>query len=119
MAKRRWPDVTRLLDGATPTLMMTDPPYGVEYDPAWRHRRYATQRTAVGRVAHDDRVDWTAAYDLFGGAVTYVWHAGLFAAEVAASLQHAGFALRGQSFGAKRSRSARRVSLQHEPCGMR
>ena len=30
-------DVERLLDGATPSLMVTDPPYGVEYDPSWRN----------------------------------------------------------------------------------
>ena len=28
--------VARVLDGAKPNLMITDPPYGVEYDPAWR-----------------------------------------------------------------------------------
>jgi hypothetical protein len=42
-------DVARVLDGATPLLMTTDPPYGVRYDPAWRHRVDPTQRTAVGR----------------------------------------------------------------------
>src|SRR5262249_31736357 len=42
-------DVTLLLDGATPLLMATDPPYGVNYDPSWRHRVKPQQRTAVGR----------------------------------------------------------------------
>ena len=32
-------DVARLLDGVKPHLMVTDPPYGVDYDPAWRTRR--------------------------------------------------------------------------------
>jgi ParB-like nuclease domain len=31
--------VSAVLAGALPQLMVTDPPYGVEYDPAWRHRR--------------------------------------------------------------------------------
>ena len=26
----------RLLDGAVPSLMVTDPPYGVSYAPQWR-----------------------------------------------------------------------------------
>jgi hypothetical protein len=30
--------VERLLDGAKPHLMVTDPPYGVNYDPKWRRR---------------------------------------------------------------------------------
>jgi len=33
-------DVTRLLDGATPTLLATDPPYGVRLDPTWRDGVY-------------------------------------------------------------------------------
>ena len=30
--------VARVLDGEKPALMVTDPPYGVEYDPDWRNR---------------------------------------------------------------------------------
>ena len=29
--------VTRLLNGVTPHLMITDPPFGVNYDPSWRN----------------------------------------------------------------------------------
>ena len=89
-------DVTKLLDGARPVLMATDPPYGVNYDPAWRHRVSPNQRTAVGRVMNDDRADWTDAWKLFPGAVAYVWHAALKAASVAADLEIAGFKLRSQ-----------------------
>ena len=60
-------DVGRLLGDATPALMVTDPPYGVEYDPAWRHRVAPDQRTAVGRVLNDDQADWRAAYRHFRG----------------------------------------------------
>lgn len=70
-------DVARVLDGTKPVLMTTDPPYGVSYDPAWRHRVDPSQRTAVGRVTNDDRADWTAAWQLFPGAIAYVWHAAL------------------------------------------
>jgi hypothetical protein len=31
-------DVERVLDGVAPNLMVTDPPYGANYDPAWRTR---------------------------------------------------------------------------------
>jgi len=89
-------DVMRLLDGATPALMMTDPPYGVSYDPAWRHRVHPQQRTAVGRVAHDDRAEWADAWRLFPGRVAYVWHAALRAAIVARDLEAAGFVIRSQ-----------------------
>ena len=32
-------DVTPVLAGSQPLLMVTDPPYGVAYDPSWRTRR--------------------------------------------------------------------------------
>ena len=89
-------DVARLLGGATPVLMATDPPYGVQYDPAWRHRVDPRQRTAVGAVVNDDRAEWEPALSLFPGAVAYVWHAGLMAGTVATSLERAGFEIRSQ-----------------------
>ena len=58
-------DVDRVLAGVPPALMTTDPPYGVAYEPRWRHEAYPAQRTAIGAVANDDRVDWTAAWRLF------------------------------------------------------
>ena len=74
--------------------MATDPPYGVSYDPAWRHRVHPTQRTAVGRVLNDDRAAWAEAWRLFPGRVAYVWHAALKAAVVASDLETAGFTIR-------------------------
>lgn len=111
-------DVRRLVGEAAPILLVTDPPYGVQYDPAWRNRRYPTQRTAIGRVRHDDRVDWTTAYQLFGGDVAYVWHAGLFAGPVATSLEVAGFEIRSQIIWAKQHFALSRGDYhwQHEPC---
>ena len=111
-------EVARVLDGEVPPLLTTDPPYGVAYDPAWRHRVDPTQRTAVGRVAHDDRVDWADAYRLFPGAVAYVWHAGLSSGPVAAALQQAGFDLRAQILWVKQHFVLSRGDYhwQHEPC---
>ena len=111
-------DVHHLLAGQVPGLMVTDPPYGVAYDPAWRHRMDPRQRTAVGRVANDDRVDWRAAFVLFGGDVAYVWHAGLFAGPVAAALQSSGFALRSQIIWVKQHFALSRGEMHwaHEPC---
>lgn len=89
-------DVRRALGGLSPTLMTTDPPYGVSYDPAWRHRAMPGQRTAVGRVANDEQADWSDAYQRFPGNVAYVWHAGLKAGTVAASLEASNFQIRSQ-----------------------
>jgi DNA modification methylase len=110
-------DVRRLLDGATPVLMTTDPPYGVNYRPAWRHRVNPNQRTAVGRVMNDDRAEWTAAWTLFPGAIAYVWHAALKATTVAADLEAAGFKIRSQIIWQKQHFALSRGDYHwgHEP----
>ena len=110
-------DVERVLDGARPMLMPTDPPYGIEYQPGWRHRVNPSQRTAVGTVLNDDRSDWTPAWRLFPGAITYVWHAALKAGIVAASLEAAAFSIRSQIIWAKQhfAMSRGQYHWQHEP----
>jgi DNA modification methylase len=110
-------DVRRLLGDATPVLMTTDPPYGVKYDPAWRHRVNPSQRTAVGRVMNDDRAEWTAAWQLFPGAIAYVWHAALKAPTVAADLEAAGFSIRSQIIWVKQHFALSRGDYHwgHEP----
>ena len=110
-------DVLGLLAGATPVLMATDPPYGVDYDPAWRHRVNPYQRTAVGRVTNDHRAEWTSAWKLFPGGVAYVWHAALRAATVAADLEAAGFTIRSQIIWVKQHFALSRGDYHwgHEP----
>ena len=50
-ATRRAPtDVARLLDGAAPTLLATDPPYGVQLDQTWRDGVYNGPRKRVERL---------------------------------------------------------------------
>jgi len=111
-------DAVRLLFADAPAkLMVTDPPYGVDYDPDWRERAGLGRQRQTGKVANDTRVDWSAAYALFPGDVAYVWHAGLHAGEVAAGLEQAGFELRGQIIWAKQHFALSRGNYhwQHEP----
>jgi len=110
-------DVARLLDGATPNLMATDPPYGVDYDPAWRHRVNPKQRTTVGRVLNDDCATWRKAWELFPGLIAYVWHAALKASTVAADLEAAGFSIRSQIIWQKQHFALSRGDYHwaHEP----
>lgn len=111
-------DVARVLAGAKPHLMVTDPPYGVEYDPSWRTRVGAGGGdTAEGKVLNDDRADWRETWALFPGDVAYVWHGGLHSLVVAESLVASGFALRAQVIWAKgRSVFGRgHYHWQHEP----
>jgi ParB-like nuclease domain len=71
--------VKRLLGGVKPLLMVTDPPYGVEYDANWRNepeKLHLTSKTAMrsktaarGIVLNDDRSDWSEAWALFPGDI--------------------------------------------------
>jgi DNA modification methylase len=112
------PDVARVLDGATPALMVTDPPYGVDYDPGWRVRGGLQRKGAEGRVTNDHTADWTEAWHLSPASVAYVWHAGLYGGVVAASLAAAGFQIRSQIVWAKPAFVIGRghYHWQHEPC---
>jgi DNA modification methylase len=115
--------VVRVLNGNQPNLMVTDPPYGVEYDADWRNRVHRKDGTlvgglAVGVVMNDDRSDWTEAWQLFQGNIAYVWHAGLHANSVFNSLESAGFGMRAQIIWAKQQFAIGRgdYHFQHEPC---
>ena len=49
----------------TPMLMVSDPPYGVEYDPSWRNKAGTAATRRTGKVLNDDRADWREAWALF------------------------------------------------------
>jgi DNA modification methylase len=110
--------VARLLEAVRPHLMITDPPYGVEYDPTWRHDAGASQSRRTGKVLNDDRADWREAWALFPGEVAYVWHGALHAGTVAESLAASGFEIRSQIIWAKERLVLSRghYHWQHEPC---
>ena len=115
--------VDRLLAGVKPHLMVTDPPYGVEYDANWRNEAdrangKAYGARALGKVENDDRSDWREAWALFPGDVAYVWHAGRFAADVQQSLAACNFDIRSQIIWAKPRFAISRghYHWQHEPC---
>lgn len=109
--------VERLLAGVRPHLMVTDPPYGVNYDPEWRNRAGASETKRTGKVMNDDRADWREAWALFPGDVAYVWHAALHATTVAESLVASGFGIRSQIIWAKDRHVLSRghYHWQHEP----
>lgn len=112
-------DVSRLLGGIEklPILMVTDPPYGVEYDPDWRGKAGKGQK-ACGKVQNDNRIDWNAAWQLFPGSTAYVWHSGKYGSEVAESLEDNDFTIVSQIIWAKQHFALSRGDYhwQHESC---
>jgi DNA modification methylase len=101
-----------------PHLMVTDPPYGVDYDPAWRHRLGVNQSARRGKVRNDKQSNWETTWALFPGNIAYVWHGALHATIVAESLVRQGFAIRAQIIWAKERLVIGRGDYhwQHEPC---
>jgi DNA modification methylase len=115
--------VAKCLNGVKPHLMVTDPPYGVEYDANWRNEAMRSDGTpiagrAVGKVMNDDRADWSDAWSLFPGDVAYVWHAGNMAHTVADSLVANGLNIRAQIIWNKSNMVISRGDYhpKHEPC---
>ncbi len=94
-------DVLLLLVDMAPHLMVTDPPYGVEYDADWRNKALRANGStiggrAVGPVQNDDKADWREAWALFPGDVAYVWHGHKGTATVQEGLEVSGFEMRGE-----------------------
>lgn len=138
-------DVARLLAGAEPTLLATDPPYGVSLDPTWRDeagydtlgpatKPYMVRRRKMqgdGRagtrsdghrnvtISEDTRADWSEAFALVPSlAVGYVWHADVHALEVAQGLLGIGFEIVCQVVWDKGQFTMGRswYHWEHEPC---
>ncbi len=101
-------DVARLLDGAQPELLVTDPPYGVSLDMEWRDRAgknalgaaqpsYMQRAEGHGNttISGDTIADWSHAFELVPSLrVAYVWHASAHTLEVGLGLRRIGLELR-------------------------
>jgi len=116
-------DVERLMDGNSPELMVTDPPYGVNYDANWRNEAKRPDGTpygasALGKVNNDDQADWTEAYSLWSGKVAYVWHGDKASPLVGGNLESCGLVLRNLIIWGKNQHAISRGNYhhKHEPC---
>jgi len=120
--------VATLLAGVQPTLVATDPPYGVELDNGWRDRAGLNRRIggegrtsghATTALVSDARADWSEAFQLVPTcAVIYVWHASRYACDVQAGLERAGFEVKQQLVWDKGlfALSRQEYNWAHEPC---
>jgi len=115
--------VNKLLGGGMPHLMVTDPPYGVEYDATWRKDAMPEKCPGKtggmhGKVLNDDRADWREAWALFPGEVAYVWHGVKQCEGIAGQLKECGYEIRDLIVWAKSSLVIGRGHYhpKHETC---
>lgn len=105
-------DVDRAIAGLVTPLMVTDPPYGVEYDQDWR----SNNRT--GKVQNDDNASWLKTWQHSPASVAYVWHAYWHAMTVFHDLELANYQHRAQIIWNKPRHvfSQGHYHWKHEPC---
>lgn len=113
--------VARLIGDATPRLLITDPPYGVNLDLTWRDHTNLQRVGAAeaGKVANDDKASWVEVYKLAPFCeVAYVWHASTFCGVVQDDLEQAGFKIRQQMVWVKPVHVIGRADYhwRHETC---
>jgi DNA modification methylase len=126
--------VAKVLNGAEPILLVTDPPYGIELDSEWRDRAglngcgpaepsYMKKHRTAGHtqttISGDTRADWSEAYELVPSIqVAYVWHASRFTREVLNGLERIGYLYPQQLIWNKGRVVLTRTLywFQHEPC---
>lgn len=111
-------DVQKLLQGTKPILMVTDVPYGVNYDPMWRHRAGVNNSNRTGQIKNDNKMDWRKAYEIFPGNVAYIWHADKQSRILQEGLETSGFDIVCQVIWAKQQMVFGRGDYhwKHEPC---
>ncbi|MFW9872292.1 MAG: DNA modification methylase [Candidatus Thorarchaeota archaeon] len=121
-------EIKRLLNGAVPILMVTDPPYGVNYEPEFRLKinpktssktNFTTDHKAnIRKVSNDDMANWIKAYNLFPGDVIYLWHSAKSSHIFAQNLIDCGFEIISQIIWAKHALAISRGDYhwKHEPC---
>lgn len=106
-----------------PILMVTDPPYGVEYNAKWRsHEKILVKgrkkAISIGKVQNDDRVDWSEALKHFPGDIAYIWYASTFSSPVQNSLESLEYKIVSQIIWVKQHFAISRGDYhwKHEPC---
>jgi len=100
--------------------MVTDPPYGVDYDPKWRESLdWQRVGTSSGeKIANDASLSWLIAFNNYLPKVIYVWCASWFIPVVQAFFENLSYKLKYLIIWNKDLQVIGRGSYhwKHEPC---
>lgn len=120
-------NVEKLLNGENPYICITDPPYGVKYEPEWRaeaskiidgkdSKNYSGR--SKNKIPNDEKASWHLAYALSPAKVFYIWHASSKSYDVLGDLQKCNIELRAQIIWNKSQSVISRghYHFKHEPC---
>lgn len=111
-------DVGRLLRDAEPRLMVTDPPYGVDYKGGTKKHKGLAADERGTTIYGDFLPVWSAYLDT--KAPLYLWHAGAVSVPVLDALADNGWSVRAQIIWAKNQAQFGALGAQykqkHEPC---
>jgi DNA modification methylase len=110
-------DVARLLDGSKPALMVTDPPYGVEFDPGWRSKLGAVRDDYMA-AGEDTERGWGPAWQYAPSDVAYIWHSDKQRVALECALVQLGWILRQEIVWVKQAWAMSRTlwAYRHEAC---
>ncbi len=115
-------DVTALMDGAVAQLLLTDPPYNVDYTGGAKNERAGIANDAMEAGEYEDFLVAALSNVLVAlepGSSYYLWHAdGAQGREVRNACHRAGFLVRQCLVWVKQSATLGRQDYQwqHEPC---
>lgn len=112
-------DVERLMDGQTPRLMVTDPPYGVAYEGGQVNAK-KRERLRSDEVPDVFAPALACARNIMPEGAWYVWHAGKHAEPVYASIRQCGYDVRAlivwHKLKAHYGAPSAHYCQKHEPC---
>lgn len=110
--------IDRLLGGIKPKFLITDPPYGIQYQPEWRKALDGSDNRKNGIVLNDNQCVFENTFKYIDADAAYVFHAAVKSLEVLDSfINHLEYRLYSQLVWVKQSPVISRSHWhwQHEP----
>lgn len=108
-----------VIEDDKPIMMVTDPPYGVNYDPLWRKTKGLSKNCVnSGLVLNDDNPSWYQVFNHSNADVAYVWCSSLHIPIVQKDLEDSGYHIRSHIIWNKDIQIIGRGDYhwKHEPC---